>query len=53
MIATTLFAYIAVYIALIVAYVSVIKYMAEKPVDDTPAAPQSGGAIAAAAGSAG
>src|SRR6185503_5734087 len=37
------------YIALIVAYVSVIKYMAEKPVDDAPTTPQSGSAIAAAA----
>jgi cytochrome d ubiquinol oxidase subunit I len=49
MIATTLFAYIVVYIALIVAYISVIKYMAEKPVDEAAAAPQSGSAIAAAA----
>jgi cytochrome d ubiquinol oxidase subunit I len=49
MIATTLIAYVVVYIALIVAYVSVIKYMAEKPVDETPSTPQSGNAVAAAA----
>jgi cytochrome d ubiquinol oxidase subunit I len=49
MIATTLFAYISVYIALIIAYIGVIKYMAEKPVDESPAGPQSGSAIAAAA----
>ncbi|HMC15814.1 MAG TPA: cytochrome ubiquinol oxidase subunit I [Albitalea sp.] len=49
MIATTLLAYILVYIALIVAYVSVIKYMAEKPVEEAAATPQSGSAIAAAA----
>jgi cytochrome d ubiquinol oxidase subunit I len=49
MILTTLVAYVSVYIALIIAYVSVIKYMAEKPVDETPATPQSGSAVAAAA----
>jgi cytochrome d ubiquinol oxidase subunit I len=50
MIATTLVAYVSVYIALIIAYVGVIKYMAEKPVDDSPATPQSGVAVAAVAG---
>jgi len=51
MIASTLALYVMLYIALIVAYVTVIKYMAEKPVDgEEPALPQSGGALAAAAG---
>ena len=50
MIASTLAMYITLYIALITAYVAVIKYMAEKPVDEGPAVPQSGSAIAAAAG---
>ncbi len=51
MIATTLAAYVVVYIALIVAYIGVIKYMAEKPVDESPSAPapQSGPAVALAA----
>jgi len=49
MILTTLVAYVAVYITLIVAYVGVVKYMAEKPVDEAPATPQSGAAVAAAA----
>ena len=33
MIALTLAMYVTVYLALIVAYVAVVKYMAEKPVD--------------------
>jgi cytochrome d ubiquinol oxidase subunit I len=33
MIALTLALYVTVYLALIVAYVSVVRYMAEKPVD--------------------
>jgi cytochrome d ubiquinol oxidase subunit I len=33
MIALTLALYVTVYLALIVAYVGVLKYMAEKPVD--------------------
>jgi cytochrome d ubiquinol oxidase subunit I len=39
MIALTLALYVTVYLALIVAYIAVLKYMAEKPVDmkDTPA----------------
>ena len=49
LIASTFALYVLLYITLIVAYVSVIKYMAEKPVDDTPPSPQSGSAIAAAA----
>ncbi|MBE0550271.1 MAG: cytochrome ubiquinol oxidase subunit I [Rubrivivax sp.] len=40
MIALTLALYVTVYLALIVAYVAVIKYMAEKPVDMAPAPPQ-------------
>ena len=39
MIALTLALYVTVYLALIVAYVGVVKYMAEKPVDMAPAAP--------------
>jgi len=35
MIAATLALYVTVYLALIIAYVSVVKYMAEKPVDMT------------------
>ena len=50
MIASTLALYVTLYVALITAYITVIKYMAEKPVDDQPQAPQSGSAIAAAAG---
>ncbi|MBW8828603.1 MAG: cytochrome ubiquinol oxidase subunit I [Burkholderiales bacterium] len=49
MIVSTFALYVTLYLALIVAYVSVIKYMAEKPVDETPQAPQSGSAVAAAA----
>ncbi len=37
MIALTLAMYVTVYLALIVAYVGVVKYMAEKPVDEAPA----------------
>ena len=40
MIAFTLALYVTVYLALIVAYVTVVKYMAEKPVDMAPALPQ-------------
>ena len=47
MIALTLALYVTVYIALIVAYVGVIKYMAEKPVDMAPAAPQTPAAAGA------
>jgi cytochrome d ubiquinol oxidase subunit I len=49
MIASTLALYVTLYIALIVAYIGVIKYMAEKPVDEAPQTPQSGSAVAAAA----
>ena len=49
MIAFTLALYIIVYIALIVSYVGVVKYMAEKPVDTTSGAPQTGGVMAAGA----
>jgi cytochrome bd ubiquinol oxidase subunit I len=46
MIALTVALYVTVYAALIVAYVSVVKYMAEKPVampgDAAPAAARSG-----------
>jgi cytochrome d ubiquinol oxidase subunit I len=38
MIALTLALYVTVYLGLIVAYVGVVKYMAEKPVD-MPGAP--------------
>jgi cytochrome d ubiquinol oxidase subunit I len=48
-IATTLAAYVIVYLALIVAYISVITYMAEKPVDDAPAETKGGDAVAAVA----
>ena len=40
MIAFTLALYVTVYLALIVAYVTVVKYMAEKPVDMAPPLPQ-------------
>jgi cytochrome bd ubiquinol oxidase subunit I len=49
MVASTLVLYAALYAALIVAYVSVIRYMAEKPVDEGPSSPQSGTALASAA----
>jgi cytochrome d ubiquinol oxidase subunit I len=49
MIASTFALYCTLYVVLIVAYVSVIKYMAEKPVDEGPQTPQSGSAVAAAA----
>jgi cytochrome d ubiquinol oxidase subunit I len=40
LIAATLALYVTVYVALVVAYVSVVKYMAEKPVDmSAPALP--------------
>jgi cytochrome bd ubiquinol oxidase subunit I len=40
LIALTLTMYVTVYLALIAAYVGVVKYMAEKPVDMAPAAPR-------------
>ncbi len=40
MIAVTLAIYVTVYLALITAYIAVVKYMAEKPVDMTVAAPR-------------
>jgi len=40
MIALTLALYVTVYLALIVAYVGVVKYMAEKPVEMAPATPR-------------
>ena len=40
MIAFTLALYVTVYLALIAAYVTVVKYMAEKPVDMAPPLPQ-------------
>jgi cytochrome d ubiquinol oxidase subunit I len=40
MIALTLALYVTVYLALIVAYIGVLKYMAEKP--DAPDAPEPG-----------
>jgi cytochrome d ubiquinol oxidase subunit I len=50
MIATTFAMYCLLYLVLIVSYVAVIQYMAEKPVDEgSGESPQSGGAIAAAA----
>ncbi|HEY0857484.1 MAG TPA: cytochrome ubiquinol oxidase subunit I [Albitalea sp.] len=52
MIASTLAMYVTLYIALIAAYVGVLKYMAEKTLDEGPQTPQSGAAVAAAAGSA-
>jgi cytochrome d ubiquinol oxidase subunit I len=48
MIAFTLALYVTVYLALIVAYVGVVKYMAEKPVDMT--APRAAGRPVVAAG---
>ncbi|HEX6708620.1 MAG TPA: cytochrome ubiquinol oxidase subunit I [Albitalea sp.] len=52
MIASTLALYVALYIALITAYVAVLKYMAEKTPEEGPPAPQSGSAVAHAAGGA-
>jgi cytochrome d ubiquinol oxidase subunit I len=49
MIASTLALYVTLYAALITAYIGVIKYMAEKPVEDPAPRPQSGAAMAAAA----
>jgi cytochrome d ubiquinol oxidase subunit I len=49
MIASTLALYVTLYVVLIVAYISVIKYMAEKPVDEGPQTPQSSTAVAAVA----
>ena len=47
MIALTLALYVTVYLALIVAYVGVVKYMAEKPVDmSVQARPVGAGATA-------
>ena len=42
--------YVALYAALIVAYVTVLKYMAGKAPDQGPATPQSGEAVADAVG---
>jgi cytochrome d ubiquinol oxidase subunit I len=39
MIATTLAMYVTLYVALVVAYVGVLKYMAEKPLDEPAAEP--------------
>jgi len=50
MIALTLTLYVTLYLALIVAYVGVVKYMAEKPADEAADVPQSGAAVAMAAG---
>ncbi len=47
-IATTFGLYLALYGFLIVAYIAVVKYMAGKPPDDAPLAPQSGTAVAKA-----
>ena len=47
MIALTLALYVIIYLTLIVAYVGVVKYMAEKPVDDGAGVPQSGAAVVA------
>ena len=47
MIALTLALYVTVYLALIVAYVAVVKYMAEKPVDLTPNLTATPAAVAA------
>jgi cytochrome d ubiquinol oxidase subunit I len=52
MIASTFAMYVTLYLALIAAYVGVIKYMAEKTAGEGPQTPQSGAAVAAAAGSA-
>lgn len=48
-IATSFVLYVALYAALIVAYVTVLKYMAGKPPTSMPATPQSGEAVADAA----
>lgn len=50
MIASTFVMYLVLYLALIVSYVAVIKYMAEKAPEEGPRTPQSGTAIAEAAG---
>jgi cytochrome d ubiquinol oxidase subunit I len=47
MIALTLALYVTVYLALIAAYVTVVKYMAEKPVELPQAAPAKAGTVAA------
>jgi cytochrome d ubiquinol oxidase subunit I len=49
MIASTFAMYMTLYVVLIVAYVTVIAYMAGKPVDEGPVTPQSSTAVAAAA----
>jgi len=48
MIALTLTLYVLLYLVLITAYIGVVKYMAEKPVDDGAGVPQSAAAIVAA-----
>ena len=40
MVASTLVAYLTVYVLLLVAYVGVIKYMAEHPATPAPVAPR-------------
>lgn len=51
MIASTFAMYVVLYVVLIVSYVAVVKYMAEKAPEEGPPTPQSGTAVAAAAGS--
>ena len=46
MIATSFALYVALYASLIVAYVTVVKYMAGKPPEQGPVTPQSGEAVA-------
>lgn len=50
MVLSTFVLYLALYVVLVAAYVAVVKYMAEKPVDEGPQTPQSGTAVAEAAG---
>jgi cytochrome d ubiquinol oxidase subunit I len=50
MIASTFVLYLVLYIVLIIAYVAVVKYMAEKAPEEGPQTPQSGTAVAVAAG---
>ena len=49
-IATSFALYLVLYATLIVAYVSVVRYMAGKPPEQAPATPQSGEAVADAVG---
>ena len=50
MIATSFALYITLYVVLIAAYVSVVRYMAGKPPEQGPATPQSGAAVASVVG---